>query len=113
MSLVATIRTGWVAPVFLLDPSWNPTRLARIRDGDPPQRHGAGVAAMLAPSDTREPHARQFVLCVLLLWLAGNGLRITVAGESNAGLMRNHGTRILSNKNGNCRWVVAVGSDSN
>lgn len=27
-------RTGWVAPVFLLDPSWNPTRLARIRDAN-------------------------------------------------------------------------------
>jgi CP family cyanate transporter-like MFS transporter len=32
---------------------------------------------MLAPSESG-PSARQFALCVALLWLAGNGLRITI-----------------------------------
>ena len=32
---------------------------------------------MLAPSDTRDP-TRPFLRCVFLLWLAGNGLRITI-----------------------------------
>src|SRR3954468_20778585 len=33
---------------------------------------------MLAASDKGGPHNRQFMLCALLLWLAGNGLRITI-----------------------------------
>jgi CP family cyanate transporter-like MFS transporter len=33
---------------------------------------------MLVPSDTRASRTRQFILCALLLWLAGNGLRITI-----------------------------------
>jgi CP family cyanate transporter-like MFS transporter len=33
---------------------------------------------MLAPNHTDAAARRQFLLCVLLLWLAGNGLRITI-----------------------------------
>jgi MFS transporter, CP family, cyanate transporter len=33
---------------------------------------------MRAPTDTSGQAARQFLLCVFLLWLAGNGLRITI-----------------------------------
>src|ERR1043166_2104235 len=33
---------------------------------------------MLAPSQTDATTRRQFVLCAFLLWLAGNGLRITI-----------------------------------
>jgi len=33
---------------------------------------------MLAPSQTDATARRQFVLCAFLLWLAGNGLRITI-----------------------------------
>src|SRR5258708_11209130 len=53
------------------------SRRARIRRADPPQRHGAGLSLMLAPSEGAASR-RQFMLCVLLLWLAGNGLRITI-----------------------------------
>src|SRR6185295_19944701 len=50
------------------------TKRGRV-EGD---EHGAGASLMRAPIDSAAQSQRQFLLCVFLLWLAGNGLRITI-----------------------------------